>query len=160
LREYYAVRSVFSQLSETLFAHLGPERLRGHSRQAREAMARATFTPQLTAAMSALFSAARTSLKSSARSIIEIADMMHAMHQKFGGQHGFALEPPPPFSLQDSLGQLDRLEEDFRRHFGSLLNLLTRDKHTLSQQFFETVVTQLRRLFEQCNREADQGCAP
>ena len=156
LREYYAVRSVFSQLSETLFAHLGPERLRGHSRQAREAMARATFTPQLTAAMSALFSAARTSLKSSARSIIEIADMMHAMHQKFGGQHGFALEPPPPFSLQDSLGQLDRLEEDFRRHFGSLLNLLTRDKHTLSQQFFETVVTQLRRLFEQCNREADQ----
>ena len=155
LREYYAVRSVFSQLSETLFTHLGPERLRGHSRQAREAMARATFTPQLTAAMGALLSAARASLKSSAKCIAEIDDMMRAMHRKFGGQHGFALEPPPPFSLQDSLGQLDRLEGDFRRHFGSLLNLLTRDKRTLSQQFFETVVTQLRRLFEQCNREAD-----
>ena len=155
LREYYAVRSVFSQLSDTLFSHLGPERLRANSRQTRDAMARATFTPQLTAAMENLFSAARTSLESSERGIAEIADMMRAMHQKFGGQHGFALEPPPAFSLREKLDQLDQLEQSFRRHFGSLLNLLTRDKRTLTQQFFETVATQLRRLFEQGKRDTD-----
>ena len=155
LREYYAVRSVFSQLSNTLFSHLGPERLRAHARQTRDAMARATFTPQLTAAMENLFSAARTSLESSERGIAEIADMMRAMHQKFGGQHGFALEPPPAFSLREKLDQLDQLEQSFRRHFGSLLNLLTRDKRTLTQQFFETVATQLRRLFEQGKRDTD-----
>jgi len=81
--------------------------------------------------------------------------MMRAMHRKFGGQHGFALEPPPSFSLREKLGQLDQLEEGFRRHFSSVLNLLTRDKRTLTQQFFETIATQLRRLFEQSNRDAD-----
>ena len=155
LREYYAVRSVFSQLSDTLFSHLGPERLRANSRQTRDAMARATFTPQLTAAMAALFSAARASIESSEKCTAEIADMMRAMHRKFGGQHGFALEPPPTFSLREKLGQLDQLEEGFRRHFSSVLNLLTRDKRTLTQQFFETIATQLRRLFEQSNRDAD-----
>ena len=155
LREYYAVRNVFSQLSDTLFSHLGPERLRAHSRQTRDAMARATFTPQLTTAMANLFSAARASIEGSEKCIAEITDMMRAMHQKFAGQHGFALEPPPAFSLREKAGQLDQLEQGFRRHFGSLLNLLTRDKRTLTQQFFETIATQLRRLFEQCNRDTD-----
>jgi hypothetical protein len=156
LREYYAVRSVFSQLSEKLFSHLGPERLRSHSRQARNAMAHASFTPQLTAAMNTLIVSARANIEASEKCVAEIADMMRAMHEKFGGQYGFALEPPPPFSLQHGLAQIDQLQEGFRRHFGSLLNLMTRDKHTLTQQFFETIATQLRRLFEQCNHDADQ----
>ena len=57
--------------------------------------------------------------------------------------------------MRNPLDQLDQLEQSFRRHFGSLLNLLTRDKRTLTQQFFETVATQLRRLFEQGKRDTD-----
>jgi hypothetical protein len=82
LREYYAVRSVFSQLSDALFAHLGMENLRSHARKTRETMRQARFTPQLTAAMGELFAAARQSLDASEQDLAEIATMMRAMHEK------------------------------------------------------------------------------
>ena len=36
--DYYAVRSVFTQLSDGLFANLGMESMRKHGREARESM--------------------------------------------------------------------------------------------------------------------------
>ncbi|HZV53861.1 MAG TPA: dynamin family protein [Rhodocyclaceae bacterium] len=155
LREYYAVRSVFSQLSETLFSHLGMETLRSHARRARDTMRQARFTPQLVAAMGELFAAARDNLDASERNIVEIADMMHAMHEKFGKAYGVVLDPPPAFSLVARRRQLDELDSGFRRQFGSFLNLLTRDKRTLTQQFFETVASQIRKTFDHANRDAE-----
>jgi hypothetical protein len=47
LQRYYAVRSVFSQLTNKLFAHLGLDSLRLLSTSTREAMAKATFSKTL-----------------------------------------------------------------------------------------------------------------
>jgi predicted GTPase len=155
LREYYAVRSVFSQLSETLFSHLGMESLRGHARKARETMRQARFTPQLAAAMNELIAAAGASLETSERDIAEIANMMQAMHERFGQAYGVELEPPPTFSLAPRRRQLQDLEAAFRHQCGSFLNLLTRDKRALTQQFFETVAAQIRKSFDHANRDAE-----
>jgi hypothetical protein len=155
LREYYAIRSVFSQLSETLFSHLGMSALRVHARRARESMREARFTPQLTSAMGELLAAARASLAASESNVAEIAEMMKAMHEKFGKSHGVTLDPPPTFTLANRRQQLDDLESRFRRQFGGFLNLLTRDKQTLTQQFFESVASQLRRIFDHANRDAE-----
>jgi hypothetical protein len=155
LREYYAVRSVFSQLSDALFAHLGMENLRSHARKTRETMRQARFTPQLTAAMGELFAAARQSLDASEQDLAEIATMMRAMHEKFGRAYGISIEPPPAFTLKKRRQELDDLEASFRRQFGGILNLLTLDKRTLTQQFFETIVLQLRKSFDHANRDTD-----
>jgi predicted GTPase len=155
LREYYAVRSVFSQLSDTLFSHLGMENMRNHARRTRDSMRQARFTPQLTAAMGDLFSAARQSLDASEQDLAEISTMMRAMHEKFGQAYGVTVEPPTSLSLKRRRDELDELESAFRRQFGGFLNLLTLDKRTLTQQFFETVVLQLRKIFSHANRDAD-----
>lgn len=155
LREYYAVRSVFSQLSDTLFSHLGMENMRNHARRTRDAMRQARFTPQLTAAMGELFSAAREALDASEQDLAEISTMMRAMHEKFGQAYGVTVEPPTALSLKRRREELAELDSAFRRQFGGFLNLLTLDKRTLTQQFFETVVLQLRKIFSHANRDAD-----
>jgi hypothetical protein len=155
LREYYAVRSVFSQLSDTLFGHLGMETLRNHARRTRDAMRQARFTPQLVNAMGELFGAAGDSLDASERTIAEILEMITAMRARFGRAYGVELDPPPTFSLNPRRKQLDNLEKTFRRQFSSFLSLLTRDKRTLTQQFFETVASEVRKIFDQSNRDTE-----
>ncbi len=156
LRDYYAVRSVFSQLSDALFANLGLESMRGHAREARETMRNARFTPQLVGAMTKLFTAAHDHLEASEENIVEISQMMTAMRARFGKAYGVELGPPPSFSLVDRRQQMKSLEKTFRQQFGAVLTLVTRDKRTLIQQFFETIASQMRKTFDYSNRDADQ----
>ena len=155
LREYYAVRSVFSQLSETLFSHLGLANLRANVRRTREAMQEARFKPQLMMVMSELFASARESLDASDKDLVEIRNMMLAMHEKFGQAYGLVVAPPPSFSLDKRRLDLDELEQAFKRQFGGFLNLLMHNRKTLIQQFFDTIVLQMRTIFDQANRDAD-----
>jgi chromosome segregation ATPase len=115
----------------------------------------ARFTPQLVTAMGDLFAVARESLEAAEKTIAEIAEMMAAMQDRFGQSHGVALEAPPAFSLKERKRQIDELEARARGRFGGFLSLLTRDKQTLTQQFFETVASQLRRIFDHANRDAE-----
>jgi hypothetical protein len=154
LREYYAVRSVFSQLSEALFSHLGLEALRGHARKTRETMRQARFTPQLLTAMGELFAAASECLDSSETDIVEISTMMRVMQEKFGKAYGIAIEPLASFSLATRRRQLNHLEVSSRRQYGSVFKLMISDKRTLTQQFFETIVSQIRKIFDHANRDA------
>jgi hypothetical protein len=156
LREYYAVRSVYTRLSETLFSHLGLEALRSHARRTRETMRQAYFTPQLLAAMGELFAAAGECLDSSESDIAEISTMMKVMRDKFGKAYGVAIEPPISYSLTPRRRQLNHLEVASRRQYANVMKLLMSDKQTLTQQFFETVVSQIRRIFDHANRDAEQ----
>jgi len=155
LREYYAVRSVYSRLSETLFSHLGLEALRTHARRTRETMRQARFTPQLLSAMGELFSAAGECLDASESDLAEISTMMKVMRDKFGKAYGVTIEPPTAFSLANRRRQLSHLEVASRRQYASVIKLLTNDKRTLTQQFFETIVSQIRRIFDHANRDAE-----
>jgi hypothetical protein len=155
LREYYAVRSVYSRLSETLFSHLGLEALRTHVRKTRETMRQAHFTPQLLSAMGELFAAAGECLDSSESDITEISMMMKVMCDRFGRAYGVAIEPPQTFSLARRRRQLNQLEIASRRQYGNIVRLLTSDKKTITQQFFETIVSQIRRTFDHANRDAE-----
>jgi len=156
LRDYYAVRSVFTQLADALFGHLGLDTLRRQARKTREAMRQATFTPQLLAAMGELFQAARENIAQSERDIVEIDEMMTAMRERFSGVHSLHLESTARFNLGIALRDLDRLDDGFRRQFSGLLNMLTKDKRALTQQFFEGVASQMRKIFDAANRDAEQ----
>jgi hypothetical protein len=59
LQRYYAVRSVFSQLTNKLFAHLGVDPLRLLANNTRETMVAATFSKTLSTAMAHFFDVAR-----------------------------------------------------------------------------------------------------
>jgi hypothetical protein len=155
LQQYYAVRSVFSQLTNNLFAFLGMEALREEVRRTREAMRESKFSKGLTEAMATFFRNAHANLDKSTAEIGEIGSMMAAMYKRFAVEHGLKLDAPPGFSLSRQAKDLDRLEEVFQRQFNSLFSILTREKRVMTQQFFETVTVQVRKIFEGANRDVE-----
>ena len=155
LQRYYAVRSVFSQLTNNLYSHLGLDALREETRKTRESMQKARFTKGLRDAMTGFFRHVRGNLGKSRDEIAEIMLMMAAMYERFSTEHGMKLPAPVPFSLLRYEKEIDGLEASFDAHFNTLLNMVTHAKRGLTQRFFETVAIQVRRIFEQGNRDAD-----
>ena len=155
LQQYHAVRSVFSQLTNNLLAHLGMEALREEVRRTREDMRGAIFSKKLTEAMSGFFLSAKTNFEKSEQEIGEISRMMAAMYKRFAVEHGLQLDAVPAFSLLRHEKELARLEGIYQQQFKSLYSIVTREKKVLTQQFFETVTVQVRKTFQEANRDVE-----
>ena len=155
LQRYYAVRSVFSTLTNNLFAHLGMDRLRQLTGETRASMLEATFSRSLSTAMQAFFVQSRRALSDSANEVREILAMMDAVYRKFSVEHGLKLGSPASFSLLRYEKEIDRLEAWCDSHLNTMVSLLTHDKKNITQKFFEEVAIQVRRAFERANRDAE-----
>ena len=156
LKRYYATRSVFSNLTNKLYADLGMTRLREQIAVTRDAMYGANFSLGLKDAMGHLFEEVRGNLRSATSDANEITTMLEVMHKRFQVEHRMQLGSPLPFSLTRYNNEVDRLEKAFRAQFGTVKSMLTLGKTTLTQKFFETIAVQLRRTFEVANRDAEQ----
>ena len=155
LQRYYAVRSVFSTLTNNLFGHLGLDSLRQLTVETREAMLDANFSKSLSTAMGDFFNKARESLGKSSHEVGEILAMMEAVYKKFSVEHGLKLGSPTAFSLLRYEKELDRLQAWCDSHLNTVVSLLTTDKKHITQKFFEEVAVQVRRAFEHANKDAE-----
>src|SRR5574338_377187 len=156
LQKYYAVRSVFTNLTNNLLAHLGLDALRDETRRTREAMMGAAFSRGLREAMEGFFVRIRANLKNSSEEVAEIVRRLEAMHKRFSVEHGLTLTSPTPFSTLRYEQEIDRLEKAFNSQINTALTLATTAKRTITHQFFETVALQARRTFEVANRDVEQ----
>jgi hypothetical protein len=155
LQRYYAVRSVFSQLTNKLFGHLGLDALRLLTTSTREVMAEATFSKKLSGAMKNFFNVSRSNLDRSDAEITEILSMMEAIYKKFSVEHGLKLGAPTGFSLIRYQKEIDRLEYWCDTHLNTVFKLMTNDKSKLTQKFFDEVAMQVKRAFERANRDTE-----
>jgi hypothetical protein len=155
LQRYYAVRSVFSQLTNKLFGHLGLDALRLLTTATREVMTEATFSKKLSGAMKNYFNVSRSNLDKSDAEITEILSMMEAIYKKFSVEHGLKLGAPTSFSLIRYQKEIDRLEYWCDTHLNSVFKLMTNDKNKLTQKFFDEVAMQVKRAFERANRDTE-----
>ena len=155
LQRYYAVRSIFSTLTNKLFAHLGLDTLRSLTQSTREAMLEAAFSKNLSDAMANFFGVTRDSLAKSKGEVEEIHKMMNAIYRKFSVEHGLKLGTPASFSLLRYEKELDRLEGWCNTHLNTMFQLVRHDKQHLTQKFFEEVALQVRRAFEHANRHTE-----
>jgi hypothetical protein len=155
LQRYYAVRSIFSTLTNKLFGHLGLDNLRTLTQTTREAMQEATFSKQLSEAMAHFFAETRASLAKSKGEVDEIHKMMEAIYRKFSVEHGMKLGSPASFSLLRYEKEIDRLQNWCDTHLNTMFQLLRHEKGHVTHKFFEEVALQVRRAFEHANRHAE-----
>lgn len=155
LQRFYAMRNVFTQLANNLFAHMGLETLKARTRKARQGMLEARFSIGLREEMSNYFVAIRDDLFKASTEMREIHTMMDAMFRKFSVEHGLRLASPQRMTLVKHLKAVDQLHEHFSKHFDTLGNLILNEKRVLTRKFFETVAVELRKIFEHANREAE-----
>ncbi|MCE1182365.1 MAG: dynamin family protein [Rhodocyclales bacterium] len=155
LQRYYAVRSVFSTLTNNLFSHLGLDGLKQMTQETRDSMLDANFSKSLSASMKIFFGRTREALDKSSKEVGEILAMMETVYKQFAVEHGLKLGTPTTFSLLRYEKELDRLEAWCDTHLSTMMTLLTHDKKNITQKFFEEVAVQVRRAFEHANRDAE-----
>jgi hypothetical protein len=126
LQRYYAVRSVFSQLTNNLFGHLGldalrelkPPHARGHARgDLLQAAARGDEA--------GFFNAHLRQPRRRTDEIGEITKMMEAMYKRFAVEHGLKLAAPTASRLLRYEKEVERLEARLQRQFNTLLSMVT-----------------------------------
>jgi hypothetical protein len=105
--------------------------------------------------MAGYFDGVRDKLARASGVIVEIQTMMEAMYRKFGEEHGLRLAAPHGFSLFRYQREFERLERAYQTQFDTLGTMLTNEKLTLMQKFFETVASQVRRVYQYANREVE-----
>lgn len=154
LQRFQALRSVFSQQTNILFAYLGMDALKAEVKDARTAMVSSRFTKGIRDAMNGFFRDVRENIVKSARQIEEIKTMMDAMYRKFSEEHGLKLILPAPFSTLKYTKELGRLEKAYNEHFNTL-TMLTNEQFSLTSKFFETVASRVVHVYEIANRDVE-----
>ncbi|MDR1368409.1 MAG: dynamin family protein, partial [Candidatus Accumulibacter sp.] len=155
LQRYYAARSIFSKLTNKLFASLGTESLRTLISTTRVSMDHARFSNMLSLAMDNFFGGLRSNLSHSETEINEIQSMIEAVYKKFLVEYGLKLGTPKSFSLIRYKKTIDRLEAWCDSNINNRFKLMTSDKERVIRVFFEEIATQTRRSFERANLDAE-----
>lgn len=156
LRKYHAVRSVFTNLSNRVFEHIGMDAVRLETRRTRDAMIEANFSRGLREAMLEFFETLRAKLRNSSQDVVEITTMLQAMYKRFSVEHGLKLTPPAAFSTLRYERDIARLESAFNEQFNTFSAMITHWQGTVTQRFFETIALEARKTFEGANRDVEQ----
>jgi predicted GTPase len=154
VRKIVAARVVLARLANEAYAPLRLDSLRARVLETRERLRKVRLTPQFFSAVKDYFQQLRELLRQSNAKIAEIEKMVLGVQRRFAEDLGWSLSPPMPFSLDTYLAELERAEEAYRSHFGALA-VLTRDKWSLIERFFDTVVSKSREVFAAAERDTE-----
>jgi hypothetical protein len=154
VRKIVAARVVLARLAEHAYANLRLEALRGRVFEARERMRKSRLTPQFFGAVKDYFASLRELLRAANTKLLEIDKMVLGVQRLFAEDLGWSLSPPMPFSLDTYIAELERAEAAYKTHFGALA-VLTRDKWSLIERFFDTVVSKSREIFSSAERDTE-----
>jgi hypothetical protein len=155
LHRFTALRTVFTQHTNSLFDVIGLEALRATAGRTRRSVERSPFTKGVRAAMTDFFTSIRRDLDDAARRAGEIHDMMRAMYARFSAEQGTEPFVPPPFSMLKYQKEVDRLERAYNEHFNTLWNMLSKAKFALTRRFFETVASRVKHVYDIANRDVE-----
>jgi DNA repair exonuclease SbcCD ATPase subunit len=155
MQRYTALRTVFTQQTNSLYESIGLETLRATAADTRERIEKSPFTKGVRSAMGDFFAKIYGSLDASARQTAETHEMMHAMYQRFAKEHGIEPFTPPPFSMLKYQKEVERLERAYNVHFNTLWNMVSKAKFTLMKRFFETIAIRVKHVFDIATRDLE-----
>jgi hypothetical protein len=155
MQRYTALRTVFTQHSNSLYANIGLETLRATATDTRKRIEASPFTKGVRSAMNDFFASINGNLEKSGQQTGEIHEMMRAMYARFAKEHGLEPFAPPPFSMLKYQKEVERLERAYNVHFNTLWNMVSKAKFTLMKRFFETIAIRVKHVYDIANRDLD-----
>jgi hypothetical protein len=154
VRKVVAARVVLARLSEVVYANLRLQSLRTIVMATRDRMRKVRLTPQFMTAVREYFAALRETLRRANAGLAEIERMVLGIQRRFAEETGWSIPSPMPFTLDTYLAEIDRVQAAYESHFGTL-SVLTRDKWSLIERFFETVVGRSRNIFAAAEKDTE-----
>jgi tRNA uridine 5-carbamoylmethylation protein Kti12 len=155
LQRFYAVRSIFSRMTNRLFGHLGLDSLRTLTARTREATQKATQRRALSDTLREFFDEVQRRLIESEGVIDEITEMIDAIQKKFVVEHDLKLSNPARFSLTRHRQGIDRLKQWCDVHLNTVFRLMMNKKQPVTQRFFDEIMNQVKQSFESANRDTE-----
>jgi hypothetical protein len=154
VRKIVAARVVLQKLSDKLFVPLRVSTLRTEVLATRNAMKKSKLSPSISGAVRDYFGNLRELLRDANTKALEVEQMVLGVQRRFAEELGWSLSPPMTFSLDTYIAELERAEQAYRSQFGAFA-VLTRDRWTLMERFFETVVAKSREIFSAAERDTE-----
>jgi predicted GTPase len=154
VRKVVAARAVLARLAEQVYENLRLDALRGKVLEARDRMRKSRLTPQFFSAVRDYFAGLRELLRAANGRLLEVEQMVIGVQRRFAEDLGWSLSPPMPYSLDTYIAELERAEAAYRNHFGALA-ALTRNKWSLIERFFDTVVSKSREIFAAAEKDTE-----
>jgi DNA repair exonuclease SbcCD ATPase subunit len=154
VRKVVATRSVLARLAEQVYSNLRMQALRAVVLATRDRMRKVRLTPQFMSVVREYFAALREMIRRANAALAEIERMVLGVQHRFAEETGWSMPPPMTFTLDTYLTEIDRVETAYENHFGAIA-VLTRDKWSLIERFFETVVGQSRTIFSAAERDTE-----
>jgi Dynamin family len=153
-RKVVATRFVLNKIAEQAMTQLRRETLRTQALEARERMRKAWMPTRFGAITTEFFDGLRGHLRSANDRIAEMEKMIAGVQQNFAQELGWSLPAPMPFSINDYIGELTRMEEASRVQF-STFSIITRGKWDMIERFLETVVSRCKEIFASAERDVE-----
>jgi Dynamin family len=154
VRKIVAARAVLQKLSDPLFLNLRVSTLRAQVIATRNKMRKSQLSPTISSAVREYFTNLRELLRGANTKALEVEQMVLGVQRRFAEELGWSLSPPMTFSLDTYIAELERAEQAYRSQFGAFA-VLTRDRWTLMERFFETVVSKSREIFSAAERDTE-----
>lgn len=154
LQRFHATRSIFSQQSNLLYTYLNVRNVDTLIAETKKDMAISLTTAGLRASMTKFFKQSNEALQQAATQAQEIKALMDGVYRKFQEEHGLANVKPGGFSTTKYLRELREVEKQYERLMGGMSLVMT-EQMAVIRKFFESVVSQVRKIFKKANRDAD-----
>jgi len=154
VRKVVATRVVLARLAEQAYSNLRLQALRTTVLATRDRMRKVRLTPRFMTVVREYFVALRDMIRRANASLAEIERMVLGVQRRFAEETGWSIPPPMTFTLDTYLGEIERVQAAYESHFGTL-SVLTRDKWSLIERFFETVVGKSRTIFAAAERDTE-----
>jgi hypothetical protein len=147
------LRGIHNRHGDELARLLDPAHARETGLKVRAEIVNTRFSGTSARWLDGYFQAERDKLERAIKVIGEVRSLMAEAKRKFAAEYGVTSETLAEFATERFLVELARLEEHCDRDFKSTTSLLTRGRKTLAALFFDTVATQVIRVFEIADRE-------
>ncbi len=154
LHRFQSTRQSFTQHSTELYNRLSLARLEQCIMETKRDMELSLTTPGLRGRIVRFFQQTENMLTEASAGASDIQEMMEDVYRVFQEENGLAQVQPRTFDIERYQRELEELQEN-QNHFVNGLGVVFIEQKRLVRKFFDSVVYEVRQIFERCTRDAD-----
>jgi hypothetical protein len=148
------VRRYFSEYSNKLSTHLGPDAVYAEEKRTLAAMTKSYFTVGLRDAMANYFDVVESRMITASQVVDEVHASMERIYGKYEQEYQLRVGYPRPLSLVRWTRELRSVSQMYQRHFDTLATMVVNEQITLTRKFFRTLAAKVRKIYSLANYES------
>ena len=155
MQRFQAIRTVFTKHTTKLLNHLSPENFETLVAETKRDLASGTATTlQIQKSISNFFTQIQKNMDDANKQAQEILALSESVNNEFEEEHGLGKISPRKLRLGNYKQRINRLEQK-HAHLKKSRSLFFKEQMSITQRFYDSVVTATRKIFKRSMKEAN-----